>query len=272
MEQQNLRTLTVGEILDRAFRIYRAKFFPLLGIVALMLIPEGILQFIATLYLGNAQNLSNILNSIFQNLAMLALIVAISNANLGREFTIGSAYSEGTARFWSLFGSNFVIGLAIAAPLFVVGACLATAGGFGFLIIIPFLPLVVFLFTRWSLNAPAIVLEKAGAVDSLYRSWNLTRDFFWRVLGTSFLASLLSLLLTLLPYLFVNFILLEMMGLSSQMVDLTSVVVQQIALVIVLPFTVAVKVLIYYDLRIRKEGFDLMLRAEEASGESQSAA
>jgi hypothetical protein len=54
-----------------------------------------------------------------------------------------------------------------------------------------------------------------------------------------------------------------MLGISEQALTLTGVVVEQLGLVLVLPFTVAVKVLIYYDLRIRKEGFDLMLRAQE---------
>jgi len=41
------------------------------------------------------------------------------------------------------------------------------------------------------------------------------------------------------------------------------VVMEQIALIFALPFTIAVQVLIYYDLRIRDEGFDLELRTEE---------
>lgn len=271
MEQPNLRALTVSEILDRAIRIYRARFFPLLGIVAAMLIPQGILRLIATYYLDDIRIVDNLLNLIFQNLAMLALIVAISNANLQREFTIRSVYSEGTQRFWPLIGSNILMGLAFVLPAIVIGLCLAVVMPLGAIGLIVFLPVVVFLFTRWSLNSSAIVLEKAGAIDGLKRSWELTKDFFWKVLGTSFLGGLLSLLITILPYFFVSAIL-EMTGLSYQVIEFISVVVEQTSVVFVLPFTVAVNVLIYYDLRIRKEGFDLMLRAEDATGQSQSAA
>jgi hypothetical protein len=262
MGQYNLRALSVTEILDRALRIYRAHFFVLLGITALMLIPEGILQFIGTYFWGNVQNLGNFLSVIFQNLASLALIVAVSNANLGRDFTIGSAYSKGTKKFWSLIGSNILIGMAIVLPAIVVGLCLAFIYPLGIIAILIFMPVVVFLFTRWSLNSSAIVLEALGARDGLYRSWELTKDFFWRVLGTSFLASLFALLITLLPAFFVG-VAGDMLGISEQALTLTGVVVEQLGLVLVLPFTVAVKVLIYYDLRIRKEGFDLMLRAQE---------
>jgi len=124
------------------------------------------------------------------------------------------------------------------------------------------LPFAIFVSTRWSLTTSVIVLEKIGAMDGLTRSWELTKDFFWRVLGTSFLASLLSLLLTLLPDYFASTIL-GMAGASFQIKTLVSIVVEQISVAIVLPFTVAVQVLIYYDLRIRKEGFDLMLRASD---------
>jgi hypothetical protein len=261
MEQPNLRPLTVSEILDKAFRLYRAKFFPLVGIVALMLIPQGILRLIATYYLNDMRILDGILNAIFQNLAMLALIVAFSKENLQKEFTIKSAYAEGVNWFWSVIESNLLLGLAIALPLVVAGLALVVPVGY-IVGLVLFLPLVIFLSTRWSLNSPVIVLEKVGAVKGLERSWEVTKDAFWRVLGTSFFASLLSLLLTVLPYFLVNAIL-KMLGYSSQTIELVSIVVEQISLVIALPFVVGVKVLIYYDLRIRKEGFDLMLRANE---------
>lgn len=262
MEQPNLRALTVGEILDRALRIYRAKFFQFLGIVAVTLIPQGILRLVATYYLDDIRLIDSLMNLIFQNLAMLALIVALSNANLQKEFTINSSYSVGIKRFWTLIGANILMGLAIGGPVVVIALCVSLVVPFGFIGIILLMPFAIFIATRWSLSSQAIVLEHKGAADSLSRSWDLTKDFFWRVLGTSFLASLLSLMLTVLPSLVVGAVL-EMMDVSSRVIALVGVVIQQTSVVIVLPFTVAVNVLIYYDLRIRKEGFDLMLRAEE---------
>jgi hypothetical protein len=262
MGQYNLRALSVTEILDRALRIYRAHFFVLLGITALMLIPEGILQFIGTYFWGNVQNLGNFLSVIFQNLASLALIVAVSNANLGRDFTIRLAYTKGTKKFWPLIVSNIMIGLVIFLPIIIVILFLAFAYPLGVILLLALLAALVFLSIRWSLSASTIVLEDIGALDSLYRSWELTQGFFWRVFGTSFLATLLALLLTMLPDFFVD-VVGDMLGMSEQVLTLTSVVVGRLGLVLALPFTMAVRVLIYYDLRIRKEGFDLMLRMQE---------
>ena len=261
MEQTTLRALTVSEVLDRAFRIYRAKFIPLLGIVAATMIPQGILLFISTLYLSDTRIVENLTNLIFQNLATVALIAAISNANLGKTFTIGSAYSEGTKRFWSVIGANFLIGLAVIAPTIAIGLCLVVVpvGIWGILLVIP---VAVFLSTRWSLSSSVIVLENGRAAIGLQRSWDLTKGFFWRVFGTSFLAGLLAILLMVLPVFILNYSL-GLLGASSKVIELIGVVVQQLAQILILPFTVAVQVLIYYDLRIRKEGFDLILRAEE---------
>lgn len=260
-EQTNIRALTVGEILDRAFRIYRTGFVMLLGVVAVMMIPHGILVFISTLYLNDTRLVEILLSGVFQNLAMVGLVAAISNLNLGQDITIRYAYSQGTKRFWSVIGSNFILGLALVLPGVVLGMCLGVTG-LGWLAIILILPIALFISTRWSLSTSAIILENIGATAGLTRSWALTKDHFWRVFGTSFAAGLLSLLLTELPNLLASYFL-NLMGVSLQIIDLTGVVMEQISLIFALPFTIAVQVLIYYDLRIRDEGLDLIMRAEE---------
>ena len=260
-EQTNIRALTVGEILDRAFRIYRTGFVMLLGVVAVMMIPQGVLRFISILYLRDTRFVDITLSGIFQNLAVVGLVVAISNLNLGKDITINSAYSQGVKRFWSVIGSNFMVGLAIALPAFVIGICFGLTG-LGWLAIILILPIAMFASTRWSLNTSAIVLENIGALAGLTRSWALTKDHFWRVFATSFAATLLSLLLTILPSLLTSYFL-GLMDVSLRLIELTNLVMEQISLIFALPFTIAVQVLIYYDLRIRDEGLDLIMRTEE---------
>jgi hypothetical protein len=97
----------------------------------------------------------------------------------------------------------------------------------------------------------------------LKRSWDLTDKYFWRVLGTSFAASLLTLLLTYLPTLFASYILKTFLSVSVEISQVVNVVITQVALLISLPFSTAVIVLIYYDLCIRKEGLDLKIMADE---------
>lgn len=272
IDQPLLHPLTINEILDKALRIYRTKFAVLFGIAAFALIPEGLLELvIINSFPGSdIQRLQSSLTSLFSNIATMALIVAISNVYLNRGFSIKSSYSQGLRRFWSVVGAGLLVGIAIGLPLVGLTFCLITVvpGGIVpmFILAVPF---VVFLSTRWSLGSQAIILEDIGASRGLKRSWDLTQNFFWRVLGTSFAASLLSGLLTVLPYVLVDYTL-GFTNLTFEAKATIELVIQQLALVIVIPFTVAVQVLIYYDLRIRKEGFDLMLRATDGLS-SQSA-
>jgi hypothetical protein len=271
LERPYLRALSISEILDASLRIYRANFIGLLSIAALALIPEGVLEALLISFRSGAAvtRAQSSLTSFFTSLASMALIVAISNAYLGGNFTIGSAYSKGLKRFWSIIGARFLMSFAISIPAIIFAFCLLTvattapASQILFVgIIIILLPVFIFLFTRWSLVTQAIILEDIGASDGIRRTWNLTDGHFWRVLATSFAASLLAGVLTILPTLVLDYAL-GLTGLSSTITQLVDLVAQQLALILTLPFTAAVQVLIYYDLRIRKEGFDLLLRTEE---------
>lgn len=129
--------------------------------------------------------------------------------------------------------------------------------------LILFIPLIMLFSTRWALTTPAIVLEGKDASKSLGRSWSLTSDYFWRVYGTSFAAGILSTLLSTLPSLFVGFLLQQSSGVSAQTALIITNMIEQIASIFASPMVIAVNVLIYYDLRVRKEGFDLELMAQQ---------
>jgi len=262
--KHRLRALTVSEILDTALRIYRTHFAVLAGITALMMIPEGLLELGLTLAFSSTEveRLNSSLTTLFTGFAALALIVAISSAYLGDEFAIRSSYSKGFKRFWSVVGANFLKGLAIGIPIMAFACLIIALPPLGIFVLLAMIPVVIYLTTRWSLSSQAIVLENIDGSAGLRRSWEMTRDYFWRVMGTSFAASLLSYMLTIVPSLFIDSAL-SFTSMPYELVQVIDLVVQQVGLILVLPFTVAVQVLIYYDLRIRKEGFDLQVRAEE---------
>jgi hypothetical protein len=242
----------------------------LLGIVAAVLIPESILRMFLILYLTPIQQIETLISSFFQLFAYLALVVCISQAYLEKNVSLKDSYSRGLKRFWSAFGSNFLVGLAIGAPLILFVICALTAGNLSILLVLLWVPFAMYLSTKWSLSVAAITVEDIGASEGLKRSWNLTEGHFWRVFGTSFAAGLLTMLLTSLPLFFFTY-LFTMANLSSQLTQALSLLVEQVAMLIALPFSVAVTVLIYYDLRIRKEGFDLQVLAESSSAPVVSA-
>ena len=107
LNQSNIRALTINEILDKALRIYRANFAVLLGIVAIALIPQGIFEFVVTLYPGNVQGLRNSPSFLFSTFATLALIVAISNIYMDVSFSFRLVYFEGVKKRGFFFATFF---------------------------------------------------------------------------------------------------------------------------------------------------------------------
>ena len=270
MEISNtLRPLHTGEMLDRAVRLYRNHFFLLIGIVALAIVPMIILQVLSQIVIGDSR-IVTLLQSVFViSLVQGSLVYAISSAYFGQPFSIGTAYRAGVHHYGSLWGSFVLQGLAIGVPVGLIIGCgivtTATMDG-GIIVmlisILLFVPFAVYLGTRWLLTIPGIILENQGATDGLRRSWNLTDGVFWRVLGVSILTGLLTFFVAQLPGVAVTY------GLAfffpeAAIGPYIEIVMTGLSLILALPLSMGVIVLLYYDLRVRREGYDLELQAQE---------
>jgi hypothetical protein len=260
-EKPILRELSVGELLDKAFRLYRVQFLPLLGITAAVLIPFMFLQILSAMLWGSTQ-IIDIIQNFFTPLMQGALIIAVSRTYLSKPFTIKQAFSLGSKRYGSILGAGILQGLAIIGPVLILVVLTFLGVFFRIVGIIAYAVLVFYLANRWAISTEAIVLENKGASEGLKRSWELTQKHFWRVLGTSTAASAIVLLVTLIPNYSLN-ILTEWLSIPVTQALVLSSVSSQFLLALVTPFSVAVNVLIYYDLRIRVEAFDLEYAIEE---------
>jgi hypothetical protein len=118
---------------------------------------------------------------------------------------------------------------------------------------------------RWSLATPVVVLERTGPAASLRRSWRLVRGSSWRVLGilllTFVIVGVASSILQL-PFSLAG-------GLSSfantahratVLATIVSSIGGIIASAVTRPVTAGVTVLLYTDLRMRREGLDIALQ------------
>jgi hypothetical protein len=257
MEDPNLKSLSVPELLDRGFQIYRHHAALLLSIAALIHIPAMIVESFLAVYLVD-NRLGNIASNFLSPFVQLALTLAVSNLYLGKGISIRNSYSQSAGKYFTIFGANILIGLAILIPSAILGVSFVIGIPTGIFASLFFVPAIIFWSTRWSLTLPVILLEDTTASKGLGRSWSLTDGYFWRVFGTSFAASLLTMLLSILPVLFINYISTGLFQFPYQVTAVANVVVERLASIFSLPFSTAVSVLIYYDLRIRKEGFDLM--------------
>ena len=130
----------------------------------------------------------------------------------------------------------------VAIPLTLIGVALA-----------------VHLYVSFALVVPAVVLERAGPLQALARSHRLVRGRWWPVLGTlivtGIVVGLVGVALGAIPSAIASFFPLETLG--QVLTSLANVLV----VLIRIPVNALVVLMIYFDARIRSEGFDLELRA-----------
>ena len=253
------------DVLDESFRIYRANFPVLAGLAVLLAIPVLVIQLASgsidilsaaygsivsgTSTPASAAAFGNPFVSLLQYPVSLALLpfiycslyAATVGIVLGNPVTMVSALRTVLRRYWALWAMAFLYGLA------AVALCLPPVG--------------IWLLTKLSLMFPAIFTEQAPLGGAIERSWRLTDGAFWRAFVLLLLSYLLiNILASSLGGVFAGAALL-FPGLPVQIRIILTVAVAQIMVKLVEPiYTIAVT-LLYFDLRVRREAFDLEVMA-----------
>jgi len=211
-----------------------------------------------------------------------ALAITISEQYLGRTITIGEAYRRARPYWGSLFVVSLVFGLIVSiGPLAgvllggLVGVPLAVfaspdlglalgllLGGLGLL----GGSLLGIVFVVWFfLYDTVMVVEGIRGMDSLQRARALVRSYFWHALGAMFLVFLGTLLVAMIatgPISVAASLLASWRQELFAPLQLVSQCIQQIVGILIGPVTMITQTLLYYDLRIKQEGFDLQQMAE----------
>ncbi|HZP23008.1 MAG TPA: glycerophosphoryl diester phosphodiesterase membrane domain-containing protein [Terriglobales bacterium] len=249
-----LRPLTLGELLDRSFQLYRSRFAIFAGIAAVAYLPVFVLQAL-TLWspkvisptMGIAAATGFLVLVVLRLLGVAAAnsatIIVVSAAYLERPITVGEAYR----RVWGMLLRVFFIMIATGIGIGI---------GFVFLIV----PGVI-LFLMWALAIPVAVLEDAGLGESISRSRELTaghrgRVFAIYMLYFALLFGLESMMAAPLG------ILVVLKGAHSPatmatIVGLLDVIIGYVVTSLVTPVISISLSLMYYDERVRKEAFDI---------------
>ena len=246
-----LRPLSLGELLDVSFGLYRTLFLPLLIVtVATRAVPLVLSVYVESaggilaspiLYL-----LSLFLNAVLGAIAAAASTFIISESYLGRRLSAADAFR----RSMPFVGRLIMLAIVLS---FVVGLGVL-------LFIIP----GVILFAGLAVATPALVLENLpGAIDAMGRSWALTRNHRLKL----FAALLVVGLLLYLPFLALGGFAAASLasgthpgtGALGWFLGLTALAA--ILSTLIFPLFYAVLTVAYYDLRVRKEAFDLEVLA-----------
>ena len=116
----------------------------------------------------------------------------------------------------------------------------------------------IIAYVWFCMAPPVVMIEGEGGVGALKRSRAVVKDYFNKtfliVIPVAILEIVLALCVLFLPNLFANLFFLHHLLLST---------VLAILLILSAPLKIAATTMLYYDLRIRKEGYDLQSLAEE---------
>ena len=189
-----------------------------------------------------------------------SLIAAMAARYMGRETTVGAALGAGLARAFDLFVMGILAFLAFVGMWVVLLVVMVVSPQWWTVLIgvCGGLVATVFLTASWMVSPAIVTLEQAGPVTALRRAWTLATGDRWRILGLILLLGVLQIVLSsLLSFvLFASFV-------TDQVVQL--ILQQAVNLVATLawaPVYWGTFAVLYYDLRVRHEAFDLQLAAE----------
>jgi hypothetical protein len=230
-----IRAMSFGEILDMGFRILRNHFVLVVGLQAIVVVPTRLVaDFINrgavssdpfTLLAGMLPVFLALL--ILQPIIMAAITHAIGESYLSRSVTFGGALRFALSIVLPLVGTWI-----LASIIVLVGFALLIVPG-------------LILLLMFALLTPVMVTEQIFGMKAMERSWALMRGNMLRALGLIMVASILSVTLTAGVDLVAGFI--PVVG------SIVAGIVQGAANA----FGTAALVVLYFDIRCRKEAFDL---------------
>jgi hypothetical protein len=246
-----LRPLTVGEILDVSFTLYRRHFTPLAGVALVCSGIPVILNMFIQAAGGMLQNLPLVfvyylVFAALSSIATAATLFIVSESYLGRTIDWRTALRRATPFIGRILVCSLLTGLVV----FI---------GF-FLLVVP----GIILISGLILAIPAVVIEGKSASAAMSRSWELTSGARWRMLGLL----LVLIVLLYIPIAAIGAILalvvpgsMSMLSTGNITWSVTAVALSGLVQIFIYPLFYCVLTVAYYDLRVRKEGFDLEVLA-----------
>lgn len=194
-----------------------------------------------------------------------ALIDVAARAVLHMEpVPLSESLRVGARRYWALLGTYLLKGLIwlFALPLMVIGGLLIFA-----FVTLPLGSLALAVVMVFS-NHAIIIEGRGGGLPALKRAYELGKSRFWPLMGIGIVFNLLVTVIQsmiVMPFSFAAGIMTAVtespwiLGLNTLIQGMTSAVT--------LPFLAVALTLVYFDTRIRREGYDLEVMAQQQAAE-----
>lgn len=274
----SLQPMSFVDILDGIFSIYRSHFRLFFGIIVVYFVFSFVLNHISMYVLtAESRTIANILvsvlisivSSLITFLVAAGLIYASARVYLRRDITSQAALKQGWRRFLPLLGWSILYYL-------VVGGLSITIIG---------IPFAIFFAVRWGLYSLPVLLEETTAAIPLGHSAGLVKGTWWRVCGIMLAIAVISFMIAfILQTSYV--LLLSSLGSAMGTEDTTFwemlrrlyiptpndigwsfYSIQHLGTSVIAGLTMPIgtigSALLYFDLRIRKEAFDLEMQVTD---------
>jgi hypothetical protein len=272
MGATTMRPRRVGEILDASIKIYLRNARTLMGLAACVVIPLQVLSavvLLSTVPSGSdvpggtfsvssnsnpgvnagarlgAQATLVVIELIASTLVTAACTKAVSDAYLDHSPRAGESLRFALRRLPALVAVEFLtlLGLIVAFILLVIPG--------------------IWLYAAWAVAVPALLIERIGPFGALRRSRRLVKGRWWATAAVLLVATIMLSLITGA----IEALLIGIESLPSQpslfVAVLGTTVSGAVAGIITQPFRAATTTVLYYDLRVRREGYDLYLLADQ---------
>jgi hypothetical protein len=226
-----IRAMSFSELLDTATRVLIDRFRLLVGITAVVYVPLAVINDGAQPEPGQivwGRVIAGIVVSLVAlPLASTALTHAVGETYLGHPTSIGRSFRAALRLILPLTGTMLLVYLGIIA---------------GFvLLIIP----GIYLSLAWILTSPIVILENQYGLSAIRRSRELMRGNMGRAAGVLILGWIVVAVLS------------GILGIVFKLVPVLGPIGQGFAQAVGVAYSSVVLVLLYFDIRCRKEAFDL---------------
>ncbi|MDE0297828.1 MAG: hypothetical protein OXN17_04295 [Candidatus Poribacteria bacterium] len=249
----SLQPMSFADILDTTFSMYRRHFPLFLGISAVYFTSHVVL----TVYWHWITDLCDIAVPI---LTYAGSVYASAQICLAKPVTVQSAFGQVMSRLMSFVGSAVLWLLVVLALSFTVIG----------------IPVAIFLGTRWGFFPLTVLAENYPAAAALRRSGELVKGTWWRVFSIMLAIAMIALTIELI-FVFFSTSIIALSGNTGEM-DFMELIrwcvwgeshdeikgalhllhaINTAISALTGPITPIGFTLLYFDQRVRKEGFDI---------------
>jgi hypothetical protein len=225
----------IGEVFNKSFSVFARHAVPFIVLTAIAYIPIYIFAYLQAGRTGDI-GAGTIIIGILAFIGFLVCPVIASGAVVygvvqdlrGSSFSTGDAVHVAIGRLLAMIGVALCVGLLTA-----LGAVLLLVPG-------------LIVMCMYYVAAPTTIVEREGVFNSMSRSAALTKGHRWQIFGIILLVVIVNLVIGAV-----------LVGIGLALGSVASAIMEQVWQVVVGAFNAVVSGVLYYQLRVAKEGVDI---------------